>query len=207
MTSPSPQSPMQRGLESSADFREYRIGWLEPAVQQLAPAAETKERIAAAGRRGPKTHALLLKNLEDGINDGIAAEWQHLIQTCSRTEGGLRCFVCGAGHDCGCNTPCRDKPDRLPFELMGVPSIGSSIQLCNLRSSEGQRLNGLRGEVVSLKEGGTARLGVRIHGQPINKAIKLDNVRLTLLSQSQAASHPAQGIQWRDQEPQGTLGS
>lgn len=212
VTTTSKPSPIQKALENSPDFREYRAGWLEPAPHPESPSMEIVRRLSAAQRRGPETHEVFLTYLDEGLDDSMTAEflseWQHLVQCFCTTEVGLRCFGCGAGPDCVCKSNGAGlEPARLHFEASSAPCIGSSVQLCNLRSPEGRKLNGLRGEVVSINEGGTGRLGVKMCGRPTSKAIKMENLRLTLLSQFNSDSPGGQSPQWRPMTSMGASSS
>jgi hypothetical protein len=70
----------------------------------------------------------------------------------------------------------------LGIEQTVLPTIGSSVQICGLTSAEGRPLNGRLGTVIALEASGRLRVRVIGRGAAVEKAIKRECTRLTLLS-------------------------
>ena len=105
----------------------------------------------------------------------------------SAFDGGLVCIDCMKaamlrGGDSV--NALRSAGARPPLEIgqLVLPTVGSSVQICGLTSAEGKPLNGCLGTVLALEANG--RLRIRVFGPraTVEKSIKRECTRLTLLS-------------------------
>ena len=174
-------SPFHDILATCPDFREFRAGWLHQAMRRGSQAADL---LFAAQARGPLTCAVLVSSFRTDV--GL---WQHAIQSFTPTEDGLRCFGCGAGSsDCVCGGESADAlqstnvPPPLEIEQTVLPTTGSSVRIHGLTSAEGKTLNDCLGTVTALEPSGRLRIRVFAARATVEKSIKREYTRLTLLS-------------------------
>ena len=172
-------SPFHQALTKCPDFMEFRAGWLEQAAR---PCAQAADLLFAARARGPVTYAIFTSFSKD------VRLWQHVIQSFAVTEDGLRCFGCGAASsDCICDgeSACAVQPVRIPppleIEQKTLPNIGSAVMICGLSSAEGRPLNHCVGTVVALEASGRLRVRMFRPREGVEKAVKRECTRLTLL--------------------------
>ena len=196
-------SPFHRALAKCPDFMGFRAGWLEQAAR---PGCQPAHLLFAARARGPLTYTILTSFKED------VRSWQHAIHAFAATEAGLRCFGCGAASsDCVCGGQSSSGvqpvsvPPPLEIEQKTLPNIGSAVMICGLSSAEGRPLNGSVGTVVALEASG--RLRVRMFGPRagVEKAIKRECMRLTLVGPPFLDSSPAEAQQRGSLHPHSLL--
>ena len=186
-------SPFHQALTKCPDFMEFRAGWLEQAAR---PCAQAADLLFAARARGPVTYAIFTSFRKD------VRLWQHVIQSFAVTEDGLRCFGCGAASsDCICGGESSSAvqpvsvPPPLEIEQKTLPNIGSAVMICGLSSAEGRPLNGCVGKVVALEASGRLRVRMFRPREGVEKAVKRECTRLTLLGPPFLDFAPAEGQQ------------